>query len=56
MGCNKRTYYREVHSDTGHLKELEIEEQTKAKVSRRNHWDLAEINRDKENNCKDQWN
>ena len=35
MGCNERTYYREVHSDTGHLKEREIEEQTKAKVSRR---------------------
>lgn len=34
-GYNKRTYYREVHSDTGHLKELEIEEQTKVKVSRR---------------------
>ena len=35
MGCPKRSYYREVHSDTDHLEELEVEEQTKVKVSRR---------------------
>ena len=73
MGCSKSSYHREVYSNTSlpqetrkisnnltlHLKELEKEEQTKPKVSRRKEIIKikAEIwNRDKEDNKKDQWN
>ena len=48
----------QINNLTLHLKQLEKEEQTKPKVSRRKEIIKisAEINRDKENNSEDQWN
>ena len=48
----------QVNNLTLHLKQLEKEEQTKPKVSRMKEIIKirAEINRNKENNSKDQWN
>ena len=52
----KKQENSQINNLTLHLKDLEKEEQTKPKVSRRKEIIKlrAEINRNKENNCKDQ--
>ena len=52
----KKQQTSQINNLTLHLKELEKDEQTKPKVSRRKEIIKirAEINRNKENNCKDQ--
>ena len=51
----KKQEKSQINNLTLHLKELEKEEQTKPKVSRRKEIKIrAEINRNKENNSKDQ--
>ena len=52
----KKQEKSQINTLTLHLKELEKEEQTKPKVSRRNHKDQSrnKLNRNKENNSKDQ--